>query len=490
MTHGGDHISINQLIKIYKLKINPKSNMVIFNDKLRYKDILQEALYIWYMLRVIKMDSLIGKYINHSKLNIIRQETIEMNIMPTNSNFKFDLGFPNLNILVEVNEYKHEQPEKIIQDAIKNSLAILCGYTATTLKVKDVFDMDESSYNKLSDTEIHDKLAESDHLKTFSKTFVEQITAALLEFKDVRDDYIMVLFKQMLKTRIQEIVVRINFNINNKNILEALCQTNEYNGVDITNYKNHLSFIESDKLMLDSTKFILNSLNTNEDFIELFNIKHRCSISQIPNIITFQEIVKLLKVKSSNVDKFRIILLKLVYRINDMYTAKDDIFITWVELSEVISNYESKSTLKIMLEMYYREVSRSYELVIQIIKSHTDSLKTNRDTLTTYVNHANAQNLNIIETLKEKNKILLDDKNQAVKDTDKIICKLQKNLYDATKHGLREFDIVYDDDIEIPIYNIIDNVESTFMNNLISNYDKLLIDNELDPGSSSDSDSE
>ena len=496
MTHGGDHISIDQLIKIYKLKINPETNMIIFNDKLRYKDILQEALYIWYMLRVIKIDPFVRNYYGDmSKLNIIRQETIEADILPTNSNFKFDLGFPNINILVEVNEYPHEQPEKIIQDNIKNSLAILCGYISITLKVKDVFNMDEKSYNKLSDIEIHDKLAESDHLKTFSKKFINQITAALLEFKDVRDNYIMVLFKQMLKTRIITIVKRIENNISASLSIYNLINNSNYTNKDLYYYNNLDRLIKSDNVLLRNTEDDLTIINSATDFIDMFNLKHRCILSKNPKIITFSDIVKLLKIEQNNISEFKIFLCLNIVNIN-LKTKSSNIKITWEELSEVIYNYDSNSKLSKILRLYYRESGRSYEIIIQLIKSHTNALKTNRDILTTYTNYVNDKNLDIINNLKIKTAVNVDEKNKIALETNKIIEKLKKNLYDATKHenfsDLQIETIELNDDIVIDMSSLVKYVECDSVKEIMLKFKKnlVIVDESMNYDENTDNDSD
>lgn len=481
MTHGSDYISFDYLIKHYKLQVNPDTQMIQFNDKLSYKNICEEALYMWWLFRIIKQDAFIGKYFNQEHLHIIRQSKIESDILPANSNFKFDFGFANLNILLEVNEYAHEQPDAIIEDKVKNDLALLCGHTCITLRVRDVFDMQESEYNKLSDTEVHNMLSTSKYLQTFAKEFIYKITSALLQFTDVRNDYIMVLFKQMLQSRIQDITKNI-IEINKEKNLLQIQYTNNKNNNTIIEYKECIDAIKLDLVQLNMITSTLNDICNSTSFINLFNIKHKCTISEIVEIITFQDIVLVLGIDINDISTFKIFLNRCVYKTKNI--PIDDIRITWEQLSEIITNYDNRSAINKILQMYYREVGRSYEIIIKMIKSHTNSLQTNKTVLTNYVNYVNIKSMDINEILRIKNKKLLFEKNEEKKITDKIISNLRKELYDITKFNKIPFDInriipIVDKQADLEftklnaLYSTINISESDYMINAVKEFDKL-----------------
>jgi hypothetical protein len=374
MKHGGDHISMDYLFAHYGLEISPVTNVPMFNNEFKYSDIVEEAFYMWYMIRLIKLDPFVGKYFNdQSKFLLVRQQHIEQNILKTTSNSKFDFSLLQIDSLFEIHEYYHETNRQRAKDIIKNNLATLCGYRVIALRVKNVFDMTKSEFKKLSMEQVHDTLYNSKYLKELSTDFIKIITSTLLKFEDVRSDYIMFLFKKMLNERIIDNTICINATINEINNLTTK---------DMQSYLELQELLISYKSSYSSTKTILSDLRKSDHFINLFNIKDRCVKSTDKTIITYGEVFKLFNTK--NTKKFKNFIKKNICR-NSVRIGT--ILITWEELSEIIYKYDSNSDLNIMLQMYYREVGRSYEIIIKMMQSHTDELISNQSILSSYITH-------------------------------------------------------------------------------------------------------
>ena len=386
MNNGYEYMSFYYLFKKY-------GN---FNDVLHYRGIKQEAYYIYIILENLTRDPFISQYINHDIMNFIFQDKIEVLILPSVNQFKFDKCFPKLNIILEINEYAHESASKRENDAVKESLAVLCGMSLSSLRIRDVFDMTEYYYKNLSDSKLHSILKESAYLRGFLADFNVKILSSLLKDNVIRNDYIMYEFKNILNKKIMFLYDRFE-------------DTFKKSGV----------YSESDKVLIKNIKNMNDVVNTSDNFIKIFQLKDKCVKSHSGYTITFGEVCELLRLsKEDDINKlldFKKFLFEETDMVTDIDFNEDIQLFSWECLYTIVIEYKSEPMIKTTLKTYLLYVGKTYEMVVKMINSHSQNLISNKHKLSTYINrfkesfHKKIQDEN--EALKKKNSDLTEMNN-------------------------------------------------------------------------------
>ena len=357
MHNGYEYMSFHYLFKKYGE----------FNDIFTYRGIKQEAYYIYRILEHLTKDPFIGRYMNNDIMQFIFQDKIELLILPSTNQFKFDKCFSNLNIILEINEYAHESECNQENDKVKEALAVLCGMSLSSLRIKEVFGMTEYHYKNLSNNELHEILRDSSYLRGFLDDFKIKVLSALLRDDVIRNDYIIYEFKNILNNKLAFLYDRFgcNFNI-----------TGEYS--------------EDDKVLIRNVKGMIDVVNTSKDFIEIFELKDKCVKSDNGYAITFDEICELLKFnKIKDIEKIASFK-KFLFKETDIIKKIDfneyiQLF-SWEDLYTIVTRFIKDLKDKDTLEMYLLYVGKTYEIVVKMINSHSKSLISDKYKLELYMN--------------------------------------------------------------------------------------------------------
>ena len=214
----------------------------------------------------------------------------------------------------------------------------------------------------------------------FISALKNKILASLLhKYTDVREFYIMYMYKLSIDDKIREFTNLKNYNLKLINTYTNNCKTSTSMRSYEENYR-YLEKLKSKKKVIKNlydeyTKLAndINSESNDSDFKELFNLKNKCRDAKYTNAITFKDIANLLKFKPVDYKK----LITIIYIngiINDDDLSYNLINITWKQLSVVISDYNDAKDLQKLLMSYYIEIEESYEKIILMINQHTESI--------------------------------------------------------------------------------------------------------------------
>lgn len=372
-TDGSDYVNFDYIIRYYGLKTD-QNNMIIFTRKFKFDNrIKKEALFIWGILNSIKNDPILGKFRHYITKDL--QTKFTVNLLNNNTGSKFDLCFKELKIAVEIDE-NHTSDKVINNDEIKSSMMKLNGYNLTRL------DFQEINRGSTIVGDINEIILNNEYYRKFIIEIKRKLLTSLLyKYVDVREYYIMHLYRRTIKNK--KITTTNRITEIKKNIIK--CKEECAKSIDITNYEiqyiklQNLKLINgfNDSLYIEFSK-ILNEINlvnsdVSNDFKNLFDLKNKCKESNYTNVITFTDIIKLLKI---NPDKFNGMKLNLCkYGIIEDYDLNyDKILISWKQLSTVINNSNDAQDLQKLLIAYYIEVEESYEKIINMISIHTKSI--------------------------------------------------------------------------------------------------------------------
>jgi hypothetical protein len=373
-TDGSDYVNFGYIIDYYKLETD-KNDMIIFTDKFPFNNrIKKEALFIWGILNTIKRDKILGKFQNYIIKDLQTKFTI--NLLNGHSGYKFDLCFKSLNIAVEIDE-NHTSDNVKENDENKTAMLKLNGYNLTRL------DFQEINQGSTIVDNINDIIYNNKYYSEFITTLKNKILSSLLhKYVDVREFYIMYMYKQSIGKKIHE------FNeIKNDNSRSIdICTNNCKNATSSNSYKKNYNLLEKMegkkkiiKKLYDDYNKLLSDTNTesnDSDFKKLFKLKNKCRDADYTNVITFNEIANLLNFKPVDYkDLTTIIYTNGIIKYDDL--PYETINITWKQLSVVISDYNDAKDLQKLLMSYYIEIEESYEKIIIMINKHTESISGN-----------------------------------------------------------------------------------------------------------------
>jgi hypothetical protein len=433
-TDGKDWINFIYLVKYYKLELD-QNNFIIFTDEFQYGSVRKEPLYIWWLYNILNMHPMFKRYMSEQLLFSL-QKKLEVDILPSKDNFKYDMYFDNTQIAIEVNEEHHSQKTQQYNDSIKTSLTKIHGIALLSLVTNNVVNVKEiknsvykdlnadtedcltnilnsiiyndeiivknkllsviriyfkrkltnslkannREFNKMSDAKeieksmqtvikdycdaeilnrINRAILNSEYLGIFKSNFLDYILSSLLNNFKFRQDYITTIVAENLVELLNSDVEYIKYLQNNKNkyYLEDFEEkTNSYKNI---------------KLILDQFS------NDSGDFNTLLDLKKKSLSDPNNKVITFAEIISLLKVSESYIRTFRAFL-------NNICNIKRNITneyvtISWKQLSKVLIAYKKKSELKLVLMAYYTELDTVYEKIVNRIKEHNQRINSNSE---------------------------------------------------------------------------------------------------------------
>lgn len=338
---------------------------------------------------MIKNDPILGWYINNcdnntqnkinknkSKdknidlLNPTLQFSFPLDLDHNNYGSNFDICFKELKLIIEIDE-KHTSKEVIHNDHIKSSIVRLNGY-----------DLIRLDFQKIHRGEIHgninDVILNNRYYKNFITELKSKITDAILSKSErVREYYIKKMFIASELSKLNDVKIKIEKC--NLDITE--CQNLTRNANTPDDYAKHYGNLQSAK---KSLKFYNNAYNkllrfykrltspNEKDFRTLFTLKDKCKQSDDKYAISFCDILNVLNVAPENAK----MLLDMLYDLNivDYGTKSQDVCICWKDLANVINNYTDARDMQKILYAYYMEIQDIYEIIIDRIIRHKDSI--------------------------------------------------------------------------------------------------------------------
>lgn len=372
------------------------------DPRYNYKAVKQEAYFIWRILKQLSGHSFIKNYLNDPIMSFIFQDKIELLILPSTSQFRFDKCFPNLNIILEINEYNHELPDVKANDEVKAALATLCGMSLSSLRIMKVFGMSKDKFRSLKNERLHELLNESAYLVEFMTKFEFKVLSALLRVDVIRNDYIIFSFVIILNEKL------------------VFLQKRFINTFNETGVKS-----EADRILIGKIENMIDIVKTSDDVLKIFNLKEKCVKSNTGYAITFAEICDVLRFEE-NKDKDRIVgLVKFMFERTDMIMSinfdKTTKLFLWADLYTVVNKYVEDTDVKETLELYLLYVGETYETVVKMINSHSNSLISNKEILTRYIDHYD-------ESTDKSKDVIIEQKNQVICTRDKTISDLNKMI--------------------------------------------------------------
>ncbi len=147
-TTGADYVNIDYLLDYYKIECDDNL-MPIFANDFRYKNLKPQALYTYVIVKNLQTHPVFKNYPELIKFEF--EQRLEQSLFTKTSNFKYDLGFNDRNILIEIDEAhhkRHKNPSKQnITDDQKDALVKIVGKTLFRINTLDVVDIDTIKKN-------------------------------------------------------------------------------------------------------------------------------------------------------------------------------------------------------------------------------------------------------------------------------------------------------------------------------------------------------
>lgn len=367
-TVGKDADNYIYLTKSYQMDFDKNFAPVFTNAFPFDNDVKKEAFFIFAILNFIKNDPIIGKYYEYIIHNL--QTKFALEFLPDAENQRYDLCFPDLNIVIEIDE-NHQIDD--VSDDVKNKMMRLNGFYLMRLDFKKI-------HSGRIKTDINDKIYNNVYYGEFLKELKNRILIALLKnHSDVRQFYIIFLLNESLVKELKSITNTMNDNVILKDklfkpVFDSKESYNTYKNIVLSINLN----IELRKKIID----ILSNINSSKDFINLFNLKDKCKNANYTNVITYTEMYSLLRISSKQITEFKILLCK-VGIIPQLNSDNDTILATWKQLSYVIINQDINATLRDLLLAYYLEIEESYEKIITLLNIHIFGIQGTPDAFNT-----------------------------------------------------------------------------------------------------------
>lgn len=374
-TIGADYISFDYLVRYYKLEMD-KNYMPIFTNKFQFdKSIKKEALFIWSILKNIETNVHLSRFDTHY-LNVDLQAKLESEDMSDLRKMKYDLHFTNLDIIVEIDE--NHKGLILIADNIKNCLMSQNGISFIRLNFQKI-------YNGEIVDNANDEILNSEYYTKFIRDLNDKLTNSLLhKYREVREYYIMHIFKNTLVDKINNSMLILIKYLNAKKLLTSSDKI----------AKLDKKIKQKNKVLIEA-KIHLEGLSENSNFIAMFNYKDRCK-KNLDNktdkkVITFDEIIKLLEISpdiKNDITNFK----EFLYDINiidDSEIDNDTIFVNWKQLTLILLEYDSNNNLQSLLKLYFIELEESYEKIIDLIEKHNICIRSSREAFQICMENAN-----------------------------------------------------------------------------------------------------
>lgn len=440
MNNGYEYMTFYYLDKKFgDFSKNPKSYSAGMQTEglqsYNFKDIKKEAYFIFRILKKLSFHPFISKYLNDEKMQFIFQGKIESSILPSINQFKFDLCFHELNIILEINEYYHEVPnskdeqelsededevhpevQNEVQnenDQLKSITAVLCGMSLSSLRLAKVFDMDKAEFEKASYVKLHEALDNSTYLAEFLSEFEFKVLSALVKDAVIRNDYLLFSFVGILEGKL--IILKARF---------------------IKTFRETGIKSEADLVLIENMEKMILTVKKSKNFLKIFSFKEKCIKSKTGDAITFDEICKVLKFYE---DEEINDLVKFLFERTDMIDSIDfdqttKVF-SWEDLYTIVIEYDLEKIEKDALKLYLLYVGKTYENVVKMINSHSDGLVCNVEMLTKYLGHYDKSTDRAKDVTIDRLNKVIQSKNQSIIELKKTI-----NWFEVNRFPKEHFD--------------------------------------------------
>lgn len=390
-TSGYDHENYYYLDKYFKFAYD-KNEMIIFTNEFSFNNrIKKEALFIYWILRLIKTRPLFKKYMPRY-LSHSLQKTLEYNNLPLNENMRPDICFNEIRMIIEINENHHNDADVKVKDNIKKSFLRLNGYNLTKLVFNEIY----TKQTIKAGTNINSIVLKSKYLTKFKNEFEGLIEGALLRFEDFREDYLKDIFADSLVLKNKRLTDTIIYTNRTKSDLMNTIKFQDK--IDIPTYVKQFEDTTQVLVELNASKVrlqeIVSDVNSSAEVANLFKLKKNSKASKIPKNITLEQILEVFKIRiaESNpnaIDNF--ILYMASEGVIRIGTNHEDIHGDWTDLTQLIHNYPGTLRIKKVLELYHREVENIYDSIIAKMEVYTDSMISNEHYYNIYLAHNNSK---------------------------------------------------------------------------------------------------
>ena len=353
-TEGAEYHSFDYFVMKYDLKFDD-NKMIVFTDEFPFdRKIKKEALFIWGILNSINHHKHLGNFIKEILYGL--QISYESEHVNANRRMKYDLGFPVLQIAVEIDE-NHAAKEIKYNDLIKTATMQLNGLCLARLDFQKIYDG-----NIPKDGNANVELLNSEYYGIFLNDLHEKVTNSLLQHSiEFREYFIMNMFKKSLISYWNESFAIIQNNLAKKE--------NSTNLVDIKKINKTLSLNYSAFTKIDE---IVKSTNKDSDFTRLFKMKDyykNLGKTAESNVIEYDKLIELMQIKPENKEEFKEFICSIGI-IADENITDNEILVSWRQINTIITSYENNISLKKSLIFYYIELEKSYEIIVQRIGAY------------------------------------------------------------------------------------------------------------------------
>lgn len=382
--------------RLQKFIVEKKNGKPYETEGLNYRDILQEAFYCFLALMELTRDEFIGKYMNDEHLAFSFQAKLEAGSLPSNEQFKMDIAFTVLHLVLEIDEHSHDENTSTVEnDKDKDASFVVIGYSASRLKISKVFGMGAASFKGLPNAEVHKKLRESSYLKNFLKGFKTRVLSAMVKVEYIRNDYITYAFIIIIKEKIVSLIQRRDKEMDL--LASGLSEDEAQSKI----------FINDDTILINKNEVLLKTITKNTTHRDIFALKEQCVKSVNKKAITFKQVAELLQLKNqSRINEFKLYLRQETDMISEVDFDEDSELFSWEDLLSIVMAYNIQPKVKETLKTYLLYVGKIYENIITMINSHDDSLVSNKEKFDRVMNRRDEKMHKSNKELKEKNTML------------------------------------------------------------------------------------
>lgn len=382
-TMGKDFMNFDILLEWLDIKTNA-SHFPIFNNDLKFTEIKKEALYIWWIINILKNNTFIKKYWHYITGEL--QRSLDVEISGNNSR-KYDLCFIKIGVLIEIDEEGHGTIT-ITNDLLKDSLARMNGSALLRLNTKSICHINSKD----------EYIENTENMVLFSDILINVVMGSLMRFEDIRKERLKDLFEDDIILDMEEIAHKIN---QKKILMSSLDSTS-------SEYEYHKKRLDGLKTALNKKRTIFRSFK-GDLAMQLFDLKRRTETSK-SKIINIDEVYEVFSISKDDADKRT----TLYEFIEDNGLFDDNDCISWENLSFVIFEFEDEEVIDIssrkILAEYYRKVEKNYEIIVKDIITYYKQCIPNIETYKNYIEHVEEYLFDKLkkenENLKQENSLL------------------------------------------------------------------------------------
>ena len=371
-TLGADFVNYDYLVRYYNIELDDNL-MPIFTEEFQFDNkIKKEALFVWNILVNIKKDKHL-RNLGQEYFKLDLQSKIESDEITELRKMSFDMHFTLLDIIIEIDENHINVGEN---DDIKNCIMQQNGILYKRMDFQKIY-TGEICNNANANIEILNN--------TYYTEFIKNLVHALLykllkQSNQIREYFVMYLFKNVLIDKYNRLIYLVENSNNTKTLLNIELNLSVEKNKILERIKSIDNNINTHTESWRKVTTQINNLLESSNFINMFALKDRCKRSIEQNltdkVITFDEVVNLLEISDSNMEKFHQFLLGSLI-IEDINEINEDekILLNWKQVSMIITTYGYNNNVKSLLQLYFNELEDSYESIIHIFNSYTISAK-------------------------------------------------------------------------------------------------------------------